>query len=112
MFLKVNNFFSLVLLVSALVLICIGYFSWKRNKVYVSISLIPVSIYAFGYAFEILCTSIEWVKFWIKVEYLGVSFLPVAWLIFALNFTGHKDSIKKSTIMLLNIVHVITLIMN
>jgi len=110
--LKVNNFFSLVLLVSTLVLICIGYFSWKRNKVYVSISLIPVSIYAFGYAFEILGTSIEWAKFWIKVEYLGVSFLPVAWLIFALNFTGHKDNIKKSTFMLLNIVPVITLIMN
>ncbi len=109
---KVNIFFSLVLLVSALMLICIGYFSWKRNKVYVSISLIPVAIYAFGYAFEILCTSIEWVKFWIKVEYIGVAFLPVAWLIFALNFTGHKDSIKKSTFMLLNIVPVIILIMN
>ena len=109
---NVNNFFSLVLLISALVLVYIGYFSWKRDKIYISLSLLPVSIYSFGYAFEILCTSIEWVKFWIKVEYLGVAFLPVAWLIFALNFTGYKEIIKKSTLMLLNIVPVVTLIMN
>ena len=68
-FLNVNNYFSLVLLMSASVLIYIGYFSWKRNLRYVSMTLIPLSIYALGYAFEILCTSIEWVKFWIKVEY-------------------------------------------
>lgn len=109
---NVNDFFSLMLLVSATVLIYIGYFSWKRDKSYISMSLIPVSIYEFGYAFEILCTSIEDVKFWIKVEYLGVAFLPVAWLMFALNFTGNKEKIKKSTLFLLCIVPVITLIMN
>lgn len=112
MFLNVNNYFSLVLLVSAFVLIYIGYYSWKRDKIYISISLLPVAIYAFGYAFEILCTSIEQVKFWIKVEYIGIAFLPVAWLMFALNFTGYKEKIKKSTLMLVYIVPVITLIMN
>lgn len=109
---NINNFFSLVLLVSALVLLYIGYFSWKRDKLYVSISLLPVSLYAFGYAFEILCTSIEGVKFWIKVEYLGVSFLSVVWLIFALNFTGFKERFKNSILMLLYIMPVITLILN
>lgn len=112
MFLNANNFFSLVLLVSTLVLIYIGYFSWKRDKLYVSISLIPVSIYALGYAFEILCTSIEWVKVWVKVEYLGTSFLGVLWLMFALNFTGYKEKIKKRTLILLYIIPVITLILN
>lgn len=112
MFLNVNNYLSLVLLVSAFVLIYLGYYSWKKDKIYMSISLLPVAIYEFGYAFEILCTSIEWVKFWIKVEYLGVAFLPVVWLIFALNFTGYKGKVKKSTLILLYIVPVITLIMN
>ena len=107
-----NNLFSLILLASTLVLLCIAYFSWKRNKLYVSISLIPVSIYAFGYAFEILCTSIEWVKFWIKVEYLGVPFLGVLWLIVVLNFTGHKESIKKSILILVCIIPIITLTIN
>ena len=107
-----NSYFSLVLLISAAILIYIGFFSWKRDKRYVSITLFPVSIYAFGYAFEILCTTIEWVKFWIKVEYLGVSFLTVFWLMFALDFTGYKDRIKKSILSMLYIVPIITLILN
>ncbi|WP_297426662.1 histidine kinase N-terminal 7TM domain-containing protein [Clostridium sp.] len=109
---NVNNYFSLTLLVSSVVLIAIGYFSWKRNKLYVSMCLFPVSIYEFGYAFEILSTSIETVKFWIKVEYIGIAFLPVVWLMFALNFNGYEEKLKKSNIMLLYIVPVITLIMN
>lgn len=111
-FLNVNVFFSLVLLVSAFMLIYIGYFSLKRDKGYVSISLLPISIYALGYAFELLCTSIEGVKFWIKVEYLGISFIPVVWLMFVLNFTGYRDSLKKYKIVLLYIIPVTTLILN
>lgn len=108
----VNNFLSIMLLVSALVMLCIGYFSWKRDKLYISMSLLPVAIYAFGYAFEILCTNIEGAKFWIKVEYLGIPFLTVVWLMFALNFTGYKERFKKSTLALLYIIPVITLILN
>ncbi len=109
---KVNNFLSLMLLLSSLALLCIGYFSWKIGKKYVSISLFPVSIYAFGYAFEILCTSIKWVKFWVKVEYLGGAFLGVLWLMFALNFTGYKDKFKKRTLMLLYIIPIIIVAVN
>ncbi|MBK1809456.1 diguanylate cyclase [Clostridium sp. YIM B02505] len=109
---KVNIFFSFVLVISAIALLYIGYFSWRRDKIYVSIALLPVSIYSFGYAFEILCTSIEEVKFWIKVEYLGIAFLPVVWLLFALKFNGHKEKIKKSIVVLLFIIPVITLILN
>ena len=110
--LNINYYFSLVLLMSAVVLVLIGYFSWKRNKLYVSMSLLPISIYEFGYAFEILSTSLETVKFWIKVEYIGIAFLPVVWLMFALNFNGYEERLKKSTLMLLNIIPVIVLIMN
>lgn len=112
MFLNVNNYFSLILLVSAFVLIYIAYYCWKKDKIYISISLLPVAIYEFGYAFEILYTNIEWVKFWIKVEYLGIAFLPVAWLMFALNFTGYKEKIKDKSLVLLYVVPVIILIMN
>ncbi|AKN34164.1 diguanylate cyclase [Clostridium carboxidivorans P7] len=101
-----------MLLVSALVLFFVGYFAWKSDKKYVAISLIPVSIYASGYAFEILCTSIEWVKFWVKVEYLGGAFLGALWLMFALNFTGFIDKIKKRTLMLLYVIPTIVLLVN
>lgn len=112
MFLKLNIFFCLILLLSALTLMYIGYSSWKRDKSYVSMSLIPVSIYALGYGFEILCTSIEGVEFWIKIEYLGIPFIAVFWLMLALNFTGYKDKFKKNTLALLYIIPSITFILN
>lgn len=112
MFLKLNIFFCLILLLSALTLIYIGYSSWKRDKSYVSMSLIPISIYALGYGFEILCTSIEGVEFWIKIEYLGIPFIAVFWLMLALNFTGYKDKFKKNTLSLLYIIPSITFILN
>ncbi|OOM47932.1 histidine kinase N-terminal 7TM domain-containing diguanylate cyclase [Clostridium beijerinckii] len=112
MFLKLNIFFCLILLLSTLTLMYIGYSSWKRDKSYVSMSLIPVSIYALGYGFEILCTSIEGVEFWIKIEYLGIPFIAVFWLMLALNFTGYKDKFKKNTLALLYIIPSITFILN
>lgn len=109
---SVNYYFSFVLFISTIVLSIIGFFSWKREKSYISFCLLTVAIYQFGYAFELLQATIEWIKFWIKVEYLGIVFLPLAWLIFALNFTGYRDKIKKFNIKLLFIMPVIILIMN
>lgn len=109
---NINTVLSLVLLVSTMILFYIGHFAWKRDKLYVSLSLFPVTIYSSGYAFEILCTNIEWVKFWVKVEYLGGAFLGALWLMFALNFTGYIEKFKKRTLMLLYIMPVITLIIN
>nr|WP_236903408.1 histidine kinase N-terminal 7TM domain-containing protein [Clostridium saccharobutylicum] len=107
-----NYYFSLILILSSLTLIYIGYFAWNRRKKYISISLIAISIHGFGYAFEILCTNIEWVKFWVKVEYLGSSFFGVLWLVFALCFTGKTDKIKKGTLALLYVISITILIVN
>ncbi|MHC1722947.1 MAG: histidine kinase N-terminal 7TM domain-containing protein [Aminipila sp.] len=109
---NINYYFSLVLFISTFVLGFIGYFSWKREKSYISLCLMTVAIYQFGYAFELLYANIQWIKFWIKIEYLGIVFLPIAWLIFALNFTGYRDKINKNNIKFLFIMPVIILIMN
>ncbi|RII33082.1 diguanylate cyclase [Clostridium chromiireducens] len=110
--LNVNMYFSLILLISSIIMIHIGIFSWKKNKKDIAIAFIPVVIYEMGYAFEILCTNIENVVFWIRVEYIGIVFLPVMWLIFSINFNGHKDKLKKSTLISLCIFSIITLIIN
>ncbi len=110
--LNINYYFSFVLFISTFGLGFIGYFAWKREKSYISVCLLTVAIYQFGYAFELLYANIGWIKFWIKVEYLGIVFLPLAWFIFALNFTGYRDKIKIYNIKLLFIMPVIILIMN
>lgn len=110
--LGVNYFLSMILIISAVVLTYIGYYSWNKEKSYIFLCLLTVSVYEFGYAFEILYDNLEWVKFWIKIEYLGIVFLPLAWLVFALNFTGYKEKIKKHMIGMLFILPVIILCMN
>lgn len=93
-------------------MIYIGYFALKKDKLYITIPLLLVSIYEFGYAFEIMYSTIEWVKFWIKVEYIGISFLPVGWFVFCINFTGNKDKVKKGLLASLLILSTTILIMN
>lgn len=109
---NVNYIFSFVLLISLSVLVSIAYYSWKRDKLYVSLSLVPVIFYSFGYAFEILCIRIETVEFWIKIEYIGIPFLAVSFLMSILTFTGYKEYINKGILRLLFIIPIITLILN
>lgn len=109
---NINYLFSLILLISSSVLVGIAYYSWKKDKSYVSLSLTPVIFYSFGYAFEILCIRIETVKFWIKIEYIGIPFLTVSLLMGALIFTGYKEYIKKGILRLLFIIPIMTLILN
>ncbi|WP_278245672.1 histidine kinase N-terminal 7TM domain-containing protein, partial [Clostridium saccharoperbutylacetonicum] len=100
-----------MLLISACVLIYIGNYAWKRDKRYVTLSLVPIIIYSFGYGIEILCTSLEWVMFFVKIEYLGIAFLPAVWLLFVLQFLGYKDKINKYILRLLYVIPIIILIM-
>lgn len=66
----------------------------------------------FGYAVEILCTNIESVKVWIKVEYIGIPFLSLFWLIMVINFTGYRKYLKRKILILLFVIPIMTLILN
>lgn len=112
MVLNIRNFLSLILLMSTLLTGCISFFSWRKGKIYAAIALVPVSIYTFGYAFEISSISLEKIRFWLKIEYLGIPFLSIVWLIFALNFTGYEEKVKKSIFIFLNVIPIVTIFIN
>jgi signal transduction histidine kinase len=112
MVLSINYFLSFIILISVLILDIFVYYAYKRDKLYISLFLIPVIFYDCGYAFEILCTNLEWAKFWAKVEYLGGAFLGVLWLLFALKFTGYKEKLKNKRVIMLCIIPIIVLVMN
>ncbi|OQB11821.1 MAG: putative diguanylate cyclase YegE [Firmicutes bacterium ADurb.Bin193] len=52
---------------------------------------LSISIYVFAYGLEILSNSISEMKLCLIVEYFGVSFLPVLWLLFSYKFYTNKD---------------------
>lgn len=47
--------------------------------------------YIFGYAGQVLATTLDGKLFWFKIQYLGSVFIPVASIVFALDYTGNTD---------------------
>jgi len=49
---------------------------------------ICAGIWDFGFAVEIISPSLQGKIFWANVQFLGITFLPVAWLAMTMHFTG------------------------
>lgn len=82
-------------------------YSWQNRETPISVSyglgVVAASFYTFGYAFQLVSTTIEQMLFWIKVQYIGIPFAPFIWVIMILQFTGKQRMITKKNIALLSI---------
>ncbi len=80
-------------------------YSWQNRETPISVSyglgVIAASFYTFGYAFQLVSTTVEQMIFWIHVQYIGIPFSPLIWVIMILQFTGHQRLITKKNIALL-----------
>jgi signal transduction histidine kinase len=63
--------------------------------------MLLVSIWALGYGFELSSQSLDTMLFWIKIEYIGISFAPAAWFWFCLKYTGLEKWINSKTAVLI-----------
>ncbi|HYF74994.1 MAG TPA: histidine kinase N-terminal 7TM domain-containing protein [Candidatus Nitrosocosmicus sp.] len=113
---KINVFFSLLLLLATFIMLFISYISWRRRKLPFSFScslvMLAASLYAYGYSHEITNTSLEKIKFWLKVEYIGIPFISTLWLIMIIQYTGFDAYLKKRVYALLFVIPVITLVLH
>ncbi|MBN1538200.1 MAG: diguanylate cyclase [Anaerolineales bacterium] len=72
--------------------------------------LASVTIYSFGYAMELLNTTLEGVMLWLRVEHIGIQTLPVMWFLFALFITGNDKWLTIKRLSALFVVPAIVLI--
>ena len=83
------------------------YYAWQNIESPISISyglgVIAAFFYTFGYAFQLLSTTIDQMMFWIHIQYIGIPFAPIIWVIMILQFTGNERFLTKKTIALLSI---------
>lgn len=83
------------------------YYAWQNRESPISISyglgVIAAFFYTFGYAFQLLSTTIDQMMFWIHIQYIGIPFAPIIWVIMILQFTGNERFLTKKTIALLSI---------
>jgi len=89
------------------------FFSKGRNSYRKAFSAMVfcVSIYFFGYLMIINNTNLQDMIFWNQIQYLGLPFISVLWLMVALLYTKTIYSLKIRTELLLFSVPVITFFM-
>lgn len=109
-----NLYLSALLMAATCCSLMLVYLCWKRRNLPIAISyglgLLTGSFYTFGYAFEITSTTLEQIRFWLRIEYIGIPFGTVLWFIMVLQYTGRQSWVRTRYVALLMVVPILTFI--
>jgi len=109
------NIYTLPLFANSVFLGLLAYHSWSRRKQpgagYLSLTLLCSLIYSFFYGFEISSTDLSTAIFFIRIEYLGIAFIPPSFLLFALSYTENRKLLSAPALSAILIIPVITAIL-
>jgi PAS domain S-box-containing protein len=90
------NTFSLVLFISAIVSAIVAIPAYQRRTVpgatvmfWIAVAL---TFWSIAYGIENLNPSLDWHKFWTLVQFISIPFIPVFWLIFAIQYTQQNKA--------------------
>ncbi len=105
-----RNLLFIVLLVSAITMFYLAVVAWKKRShagnaaVCLTIVMFGVSIYNFGYAFELVSDTLTEMMFWVRFQHLGIHAITPAWFLFSLIISGRERLINQRQIAILLIV--------
>jgi len=104
------------LLISALISCSVAIYAWTRrintaDAFWLSLLAVATAEWTFGYALEIAGADLSTKLFWGKLQYLGISAIPLFWLIFAYNHANPGNRLTHRRIYLLSILPGITTIL-
>lgn len=93
----------------------LAYFAWKHRSRKGALSfaalMLTVAVVSLPYAAALASDTLRQVIFWNKMQYFGLSVLPVVWLIFAFEYTDNRRWLKLQNLVQLLIVPFITLLL-
>ncbi len=85
---------TLILLLSALITAGLAVFALRRSEapgaLPLGLFLISLSVYAAGYAMELRSGTLAGISFWLRIEYIGIAFLPTLYIIAIIEITLKK----------------------
>jgi PAS domain S-box-containing protein len=100
-----SNPYSLALILSAIITLVIGYLSYRRRRSNAAFSLtillLSGAIWSLCYACELFATGLETKIFWSNAAFVGIGIIPVAWIVFALQFSGNGKWVTRRNLILL-----------
>ncbi|HOI47125.1 MAG TPA: histidine kinase N-terminal 7TM domain-containing protein [Bacilli bacterium] len=107
---------AIILIIFSLIMTVFGILLVKRRNVPGAITsiffMLSAAIYCFGYAMELLHNDLSTIMFWIRFEYLGISFIPAIWMVLALQYTRNNNKVDSRFFWALWIIPIITLVSN
>ena len=80
-------------------------------KAYIGL-LVSVTLYSAGYALELHSTTLRGVIAALRLEYLGLPFISVFWVMMALQYTGYARNIPRPALGALFIIPAVTLVLH
>lgn len=110
-----NIFLSSMLIFSSILLCNIVFYGFKNAKIpgvkAFSFLILAMIIHSAGYAFELLSRSLEYMYFWVKFEYIGISFYSFLILWFISELIDEKKFANKTLLRLIFTINIVTLIL-
>ena len=101
---------------SGFILAIVAILAWKKRNVRISSAVLFLSvsgmIYCFGYMAELCSNTLEEIRFWLHIQYLGISYIPAAWIILAEKHTQVRIKNWETVKVVLITISTITLILS
>ena len=89
--------------------------AWRRRGTpgaeTLALLMAGVCIWDAGYVLELSGADLPTKIVWAKVEYIGIAVVPVAWLAFALQYTGRERQLTRRNLALLSALPLVTLLL-
>lgn len=106
---------SSLLILSSIFLFSLVIYGFRKRSISGAIEFslvaIAMSIHSLGYAFELLSETIDSIYFWIKIEYIGISFFPFLIFLFISRYSDEKKFANKSILLILFLMNILTFIL-
>ncbi|WP_227134420.1 histidine kinase N-terminal 7TM domain-containing protein [Halorubellus salinus] len=75
-----------------------------------TVEMVGITIWCGAYALQLFATTDATYLTFLRIEYLGTVFVPVAWLVFVLEYTGRDNLVTPQSVAALLVVPVATLV--
>jgi len=103
------------LLIAGVFSIWVAYYSWSHRTVTGAYSLallaLAISDWSVAYALEIAGADLSTKVLWAKVQYIGITTIPLLWLVFCYNYFNQSRQLPSRVVGALWLVPVITLLL-
>ncbi|MBC7566869.1 MAG: PAS domain-containing sensor histidine kinase [Pedobacter sp.] len=109
------NVYALILLLCGKITLLLSYYVYKKEGGAVrlfGIMMFTNAIWSIAYGLELASTSLSQIIFFINIEYIGISTLPLSWFLFCLHLSGKEKWYKRPfnfvTLMVITIATILT----